>query len=57
MLLNKKQVKAYVKGLNKRISPDAIRCLDERLATILTRAARNSNQFKTIRRDEILLTK
>jgi hypothetical protein len=57
MLLNQKQIKMYARGLNKRISKDAINCLDERVAVILTRSSRNANNKKTIIRNDILLQK
>lgn len=48
MLINKKQVKAYVKGRGKKMGKQAMDALELYLRVGIDKAITNSNKFKTI---------
>lgn len=55
--LNQKRVKLFVHGLGMRINKQAMRCLDDRIESLLMQAKRNAGGMKTITKEDVTLAK
>ena len=55
--LNERKVKQFVHSLGMQINKEAMRCLDDRIESLILQAKRNANGNKRIMKEDISLAK